>query len=128
MENMYRTEMTPECEVYDYINDGYKALVYYSGWRVAVINYAEHFAEKNFEKLERHLETDEVFILVDGRATLVVGADCKLIPMEKGKIYNIKKAGWHGIFIDKAYPETRVIVVENADTSKENTEYMRVVN
>mgnify|MGYP002589303182 CR=1 FL=1 len=126
MENLYRCELTNECEVYDYNDDGYKALVYYNGWRVAIINYAEHFDETNFEKIERHLETDEVFILIDGQATLVVGTDCKQIPMEKGKIYNIKKNGWHGIFVNKLYPETKVIVVENADTSKENTEYLYI--
>lgn len=126
MEKTYRTEMTSECEVYDYNDDGFKALMYYGGWRVAVINYAERFDEKNFEKLERHLETDEVFILIDGRATLVLGTECTLLPMEKGKIYNIKKYGWHAIFVDKSHPETKVIVVENADTSKDNTEYLSI--
>lgn len=119
-------DITKECEVYDYTDEGYKALVYYGGWRVAIINYADRFDEANFEKLERHLETDEVFILIDGRATLVAGEECEKIPMEKGKIYNIKKAGWHHIFVDKAYPETKVIVVENADTTKANTEYKSV--
>ena len=94
METEYRTELTKECEVYAYADEGFKALVNFGGWRVAVINYAERFDEANFERLERHLETDEVFILLDGRATLIVGAECERIPMEKGKIYNIKKLGW----------------------------------
>lgn len=126
MDKEYGIELTKECEVYDYEDEGFKALMYYGGWRVAIINYAERFDEANFEKLERHLETDEVFILIEGKATLIVGTECKQIPMEKGKIYNIRQNGWHGIFVDKNFPETKVIIVENADTSKENTEYLYI--
>ena len=126
METEYRTELTKECEVYAYADEGFKALVNLGGWRVAVINYAERFDEANFERLERHLETDEVFILLDGRATLIVGTECERIPMEKGKIYNIKKLGWHHILVDREHPETKLILVENADTGKANTEYLYV--
>ena len=92
MDNIYRQELSPDCEVYDFNDEGYKSLVYYGGWRVAIINFADNFDKSNFEKLERHIETDEVFILIDGRATLVVGLECKFIPMEKGKIYKIGRA------------------------------------
>ena len=126
MENIFRSELTSECEVFEYTDEGFRTLHCYGGWRVAVINYAARFDEANFERLERHLETDEVFILIDGRATLIVGKECERIPMELGKIYNIKKLGWHHIIVDRKHPETKLVLVENADTSTENTEYLYV--
>lgn len=117
-------QLTKECAVYEYTGEGYKPLVDFKTWRVAVINWAERFDRANFERLERHNETDEVFILLDGEATLVVGEECRLVPMEKGKVYNISAGGWHHVIVDRERTETRLIVVENSDTCRDNTDYM----
>ena len=42
--------------------------VKFNTWRIGFIKYAERFSM--VEYLERHLETDEAFILLDGEATL----------------------------------------------------------
>ena len=122
-EEIYKNEPTDGCEIAEYSEEGFRALVTYGSWRVAIINFAERLRKENFTRIERHLETDEVFILVEGSAVLVVGSECRRIPMEKGKVYNIKKCSWHHILMDPPDPATKVIVVENADTSAENTEY-----
>ena len=50
METEYRTELTKECEVYAYADEGFKALVNFGGWRVAVpaehvVSHEEQFRE-----------------------------------------------------------------------------------
>ena len=41
--------------------------------------------------------------------------------MEKGKIYNVKAAAWHALLLSEG---SKVLIVENEDTSLENTEYI----
>ena len=40
--------------------------------------------------------------------------------MEKNKVYNVKRGMWHTVILK---PDAKVIVVANADTSKQNSEY-----
>jgi len=52
-------------------------------------------------QLERHLETDEVFVLLEGGAVLFLGqcndpiVDISCQQMKSGKLYIVKKNGWH---------------------------------
>ena len=43
--------------------------------------------------------------------------------MEKNKVYNVKHAVWHAITTSE---DAHVLVVENDNTSKDNSEYMDV--
>lgn len=103
--------------VYDYAGAGYEATMNYGEWRVALMNYADELAKLN--KYERHLETDEVFVLLEGRATLVVGEAREEHKMERFRIYNVKRGVWHGIVYS---PDARVLIVENHNTTEENSE------
>ncbi len=89
-------------------------------WTVAVINYASRFDEANFVRMERHLRTDEVFVLLSGHATLIVGSRDKREEMIPSKIYVIELGEWHHILLS---PDAKVLVVENVETGPENTEY-----
>jgi hypothetical protein len=60
-------------EVLDYSGPNYKALTAFGSWRVAFLNHGDKFAPERPERLERHMETDEVFVLLDGSATLFEG-------------------------------------------------------
>ena len=61
-----------EIEIKEYEGAGYSPIITYDRWRVAVANYAEKFHPDNFSYMERHLQTDEVFILLQGIATLFI--------------------------------------------------------
>lgn len=100
---------------------GYKRVVEFDSWTAALINYSEHFDEINFSQVERHNATDEVFILIDGQATLMVGEPDALVrvEMEKNKFYNIKKGAWHHVFLSK---DAKVLIAENSDTGSENSD------
>lgn len=67
------------------------------------------------------METDEIFVLLEGKATLLIGAEAEEVPMEKFKCYNVKKGVWHTIATS---PDAHVFIVENADTSDDNSEFL----
>ena len=97
--------------------DGFRVLKEYEGWKIGYLRYNDRFSK--FEEMERHLETDEVFVLLEGTATLYTEEEtCQ---MEKSVLYNIPKGVWHHIVVSK---DATVLVVENSNTTKENTEKM----
>lgn len=100
--------------------DGYEPLVRYRDWRVAVITYAERFCRKNLCRLERHTETDEVFVLMTGSGVLYIGREGTPVVMEPYAVYNVKRDVWHGISVSE---DAKVLICENDDTGPENTEY-----
>ena len=93
------------------------------GWRVGLICPAEGFTEAGMTYLERHNLTDEVFMLLKGNATLIVGADKTRVPMQSGVAYNVEAGEWHNILIEKA---SVVAVAENKGTGRENSDYMEI--
>lgn len=108
-----------ELEIKEFNGEGYMPLIAYNGWRVAVVNFCAELLEENLCKIERHLKTDEVFILLEGEAALHIGTEMQKIPMETGKIYNVKCGKWHAISMK---PDSRVAIIENDNTNSENSE------
>ncbi len=94
----------------------------FEGWLVGLLAYGEKFSR--FFMLERHNQTDEAFILVKGDATLYI-ADKDInvteYKMEQGALYNVPKGEWHHIVVSR---DALVVVVENSDTSSENSDYL----
>ena len=109
-----------DLEIFEYEGEGYNRTMNFESWRVAIANFGEKFDRNVYDKLERHLLTDEVFVLLSGNASLIIGKEMKEYVMETGKIYNVKKGSWHNVLIEK---ESKVLIVENHNTSLENTEY-----
>ena len=108
-------------EIIEYGGEGYDPSFNSDGWRVAFLNYGEENAQGKITYLERHLLTDEVFILVSGSAKMLIGENGTEIDMEKNKLYVVKKGVWHNVAMSK---DAKFIIVENHSTSKENSEYM----
>lgn len=108
-------------EIYDYTGDNYKTAMKFGSWRVAYLNYGDRFSDGNLWRIERHNESDEVFVLLCGEAVLIIGKELRRIPMEPHKIYNIPKGVWHHIFTKEG---ASVLIVENEDTGTDNSEYI----
>lgn len=102
-------------EKYSFSGEDYKALMEFGAWTVAMLRYSERFSK--FDRLERHLKTDEAFILLEGEA--VLHTESENLKMEKNVIYNIPMGEWHHITVSR---DASVLIVENSDTSLENTE------
>lgn len=118
-----RTDMQG-MEAVDFPQSGYEPLVDYESWRVAVLNYCEDVRIENIKTMQKHNETDEVFVLVSGSCTLfLAGSEEKpgrieALVLEPGKVYNVKKGFWHNHILDEA---GAVLIVENRDTCDENS-------
>lgn len=76
--------------------------------------------------IERHNSSDEAFILMTGRAIMLVGdtsPNASLVkPLELApfQAINIKRSVWHGILTS---PGSRVLIVENRDVTDGNSDY-----
>lgn len=106
-------------DIIDYTGKGYEPAMVFESWRVAFLNYDDCFDKITF--LERHTVTDEVFMLLEGEATLYIGLEKTPIEMEKHKVYNVKKGIWHNIKVSR---DAKVFIVENDNTTHDNSEYI----
>ncbi len=112
-------------EISEYTGEGYQPLVDYASWRVAVMRDSEPYAPDRIDQVEAHQATDEVFVLLAGKCTLFICGDPGTEPlqpvrMEPLKLYNIKRGVWHTL---RFSPDASVLIVENRDTSVENSKY-----
>ena len=113
--------MNDQIEILDYTGPGYMPIVDFGAWRVAFLRCEERLA--HLKKLERHMETDEVFVLLEGKATLYIGLEKEPFEMEPFKMYNVKQAVWHAIVVSE---DAKVLIVENRDTTEANSEYIEL--
>lgn len=113
-----------EIQIFEYDGEDYRPVMNFEQWRVAFLNYSEKQAESNVYQIERHLKTDEVFVLLQGTATLIIGEDLARVPMEYNKVYNVPKGVWHCVFMSK---DAKILIIENDNTSVENGEYKTIV-
>lgn len=115
--------------IVEYTGEGYKPLIDFGAWRVAYLRFIDELIPKNIQKVERHNETDEVFVLLDGQAVLFMGEGeeeiSKLQPvmMEPGKLYNVKQSAWHTCVVSR---DATVLLVENQDTTVDNSNYVEL--
>lgn len=100
---------------FDFKCEDFKVLMQYEGWKIGFLRFSERFSK--FDRLEKHLETDEAFVLLDGSA--VIYTENEKIQMQKCTLYNIPKGVWHHITVSE---DATVMVVENSNTCKDNTE------
>lgn len=107
-------------DILEYSGEGYKRLANNGKWTFAGLNWAPRFDEKNLMDLERHNLTDEIFVLVHGKATLIIGEECERVEMEPLKYYNVRAGIWHNIVVSE---DARVLIMESSNTSKDNTDY-----
>lgn len=111
-------------EISSFEGEGYLPVIDYQSWRVAILNYCEELEVQNLSTMQKHLETDEVFVLLRGNCTLFLGGKgeeiefLEAIPMKPLQLYNIKRGVWHTHTLDQ---EGMVLIVENQDTSDENS-------
>ncbi len=106
-------------EVLEYKGEDFKAVFVNENFKIGLLRYSERFS--SLCCFERHFFTDEAFALLSGEATFYIknGEEITEYKMEQNKVYVALKNEWHHIVVS---PDATVVVFENADTSKENTE------
>lgn len=116
-------------DIIEYDGEGYQPLVDFGTWRVAFLRFIDELIPENIHRLERHVETDEVFVLLGGQAVLFLGEGEHEIEtlhpyrMQPGKLYNVRKNAWHTCVLSR---DATVLLVENNNTSIENTDYIEL--
>jgi hypothetical protein len=116
-------------EMHEYLGEGYKPLIDFNCWRVAVLRYLDELRPDHISYFERHNETDEVFVLLQGQAVLFMGQGedtvDEMIPyvMKPGVFYNVKCGAWHTVALSR---DATILLVENRDTARENSTYFTV--
>jgi len=109
-------------KIYRWEQEGYKPLVYSDGWQVALLNWEPLFDRENLDEIERHNQTDEVFVLLRGWSVLFVRPESgtlEAIDMEPGVIYNVPKGVWHNLVASR---DVAFLIVENKNTHLNDTE------
>lgn len=121
----------------EFTDAGYSPVVDYGTWRVAVLNYTDELLPQNIADMQRHDETDEVFVLLRGRCILFLGDGAETVTtiyaqdMQPFKIYNVKKGAWHTHTLSH---DAMVLIVENKDTtnsprcSLDETQRQRIID
>ncbi len=111
-------------EISEYDGIGYKPLVDYGAWRVAVLRYIDELRPENLKGMQRHLETDEVFVLLAGRCILFLGEGGEAVTaihaedMVPLRLYNVRRGAWHTHALSE---DAMVLIVENRDTGSANS-------
>lgn len=111
--------MKPTLETYYTADAGYHPFLISDGWQVAQLNADNNQLVENIERLDVHYQTDEAFILTEGKAVLIT-ADIiekkphyKLALMQPGVTYNVLVNTWHNIAM---LAGAEVIIVEKDNT------------
>ncbi len=111
-------------DITSYKGEGYVPMIDFETWRVAILRYCEELELQNLMTMQKHNETDEVFVLLSGNCTLFSGGskeeinEIDAVAMEPLKFYNVKKGIWHTHTLDK---DASVLIVENRDTNDLNS-------
>ncbi|MFZ5822234.1 MAG: hypothetical protein ACOYYJ_20280 [Chloroflexota bacterium] len=111
-------------EIHDYDGPGYLPLVDYGAWRVALMNYTPELVPEKIGRVQRHDETDEVFVLLSGRCILFLLDEAGRIfaeDMQPYRLYNVRRGAWHSHTFS---PDAKVLIVENCDTTEANSPFV----
>ena len=119
-------------EITEYDGPGFKPLVIHEGWRAALLNDdPSKYRRDTLKQFERHNLTDEVFVLLQGRCTLLIGdgkgdgsvGEVTPVPMEPLKLYNVRRGVWHNLLGEEGMV---LFVVENSNTSRDTSDFIPV--
>jgi len=96
-------------------------------WMVGIKNWKPANDKSNVDCLERHNGTDELFVLLSGRCTLIFANEVegKLVieaaRMEPHKVYKVPRSLWHNTVTSR---DVKLVLVEDAATSAENSDVL----
>jgi mannose-6-phosphate isomerase-like protein (cupin superfamily) len=118
-------------ESYSVKEAGFSPFLIREGWQVAQLNFIEDQHINNIDKIEVHHDTDEVFILLKGRAVLIsvdIKNDVLAFSsdlMKPNITYNIPKNVWHNIAMEEG---CKILIVEKSNTHVNDVEYLQLNN
>jgi ureidoglycolate hydrolase len=119
-----------EIQKFEFGEEGLKRVYENDKWMVGIKNWKPANDIANIDCLERHNETDELFILLSGSCVLLAanekaggGLELSATKMESGKVYNIPCSLWHNTVTSK---DVKLILVEDSATGSANSEVIQL--
>lgn len=113
-------------DIKQYRGEGFRPLIDFGEWRVAILRWEPSMQPEKIELMERHTQTDEVFVLLEGQATIILGGKQGSVEgvypqtMENGKLYNVKCNVWHTVVLSR---DASILIVEQQNTGLGNSEF-----
>ena len=103
---------------------GFDTVVLNDRFKCAFITHSPYYSFGKVDHMKRHNNTDEVFVLLSGRAVMLIleNGEYQRYPLEQGRAYNVKKSTWHYLAVSD---DAMVFVAEGADTDDTNTDVLR---
>ena len=111
-------------EVKDFSGEGMSRVYENQKWTVGIKNWKPANDISGIDCLERHNETDELFVLLSGRCTLIYAnengqnLDIQAVKMEPFKVYNIPATLWHNTVTVR---DTKLALIEDSSTGSHNS-------
>ena len=111
---------------YSFDGEGMQRVFQNEKWTVGIKNWKPANDITGINNLERHNKTDELFVLLDGRCTLLYADDDNgtavnigKVEMEPMKVYKIPATLWHNTVTQ---PGAKLILIENNPTDMTNSD------
>ncbi|PJJ30281.1 cupin domain-containing protein [Lacrimispora celerecrescens] len=115
--------------VYEFAGEGMQRVFENEKWTVGIKNWKPANDVTGIDCLERHNNTDELFVLVEGACTLIYANESKeglefgVVNMQPDKVYNIPATLWHNTITQK---DTKMILIEDSNTSMNNSDILEL--
>ena len=111
------------------IGKGFETAFEGCGFKCAFITASPQYASGKVEEMKCHLDSDEVFVLLRGKAVLLTkdkeDAPCCSTLLSPDTAYNITQGTWHYLAVSA---DALVFVAESGTMKKENTHTLQVGN
>ena len=126
MKNTYEEVNEMQITKSEFNGEGMQRVYENEKWTVGIKNWKPANDISGLDMLERHNETDELFVLLSGSCTLISaevseqGAVFSKVDMEPGKVYNIPRGLWHNTVTRK---DTKMTLIEDVSTSSDNSDF-----
>lgn len=114
---------------YEYEGRGMTRVFENEKWMVGLKNWKPENDISGINCLERHNETDELFILLSGQCTLLyanetpAGLQIGHVRMEPLKVYNIPRTLWHNTVTQA---DTKLALIEDSSTGAANSDVLEL--
>lgn len=94
-----------------------------NSFKCAFITRSAQYAPGQIKTMKRHNESDEIFVLIHGKAMLITGEPSqkqyRKTVLESGTMYCVETGKWHYLAVSK---DALVFVTENGQVSAANTD------
>jgi ureidoglycolate hydrolase len=116
-------------QVFEFDGEGMNRVYENEKWLVGIKNWKPSNDITGIDSLERHNQTDELFVLLSGSCVLVYANEengnlvFKAEKMQPMKVYNIPRSLWHNTITTK---DVKLILIEDSSTGMENSDVLNL--